>query len=198
QIKHQALQDVRVLLGLNQQQLPKKVVLNQNGEVDLGAYLLQVNGLQDACKDARKEQKRWGAELNDNLTTDNTLIELTEKIQELLPALSQLLQLDKSSSDDFIGRNKSIYQFAQLYQIAWGDRSGFASTCPVCATDNAVRMADNSAKAQSARLSTLSMRLIDGGLKRHLNHQAHHIANRIWDELLKPALLKGGKVSIPL
>ncbi|PNQ58502.1 hypothetical protein [Vibrio sagamiensis] len=198
QIKHQGLQDVRVLLGLNQQQLPKEAVLGLDGKVDLGAYLLQVKGLKQACDDARKAQKQWGTELNDNLTTDNTLIKLTAKIKELLPALCQRLKLDKSSSSAFIERNQSIYHFAQLYQMAWGDRNGFASTCPVCATDNAVRMADNSGQAQAVRLSTLSMRLIDGGLKRHLNHQAHHIANRIWDKLLKPALLKGDKVTIPL
>lgn len=198
QIKHQGLQDMRVLLGLNQQQLPKEAVLCPEGQIDLGSYLLQVKGLKAVCDSAYKAQKQWGAELNDNLTTDVILKKLSEKIQEILPTLSQLLQLDKSSSAAFIERNQSIYQFAQLYQMAWGDRSGFASTCPVCATDNAVRMADNSGKAQAVRLSTLSMRLIDGGLKRHLNHQAHHIANRIWDQLLKHALLKGSKVTIPL
>lgn len=198
QIKHQGLQDMRVLLGLNQQQLPKKVVLDQSGEVNLGTYLLQIKGLKKACDDARKAQKQWGSELNDNLTTDKTLITLAAKIHELLPALSQQLKLDESSSAAFIERNQSIYQFAQLYQMAWGDRSGFASTCPVCATDNAVRMADNSAKAQAPRLNTLSMRLIDGGIKRHLNHQAHHIGNRIWDQLLQPALLKGDKITLPL
>ena len=48
----------------------------------------------------------------------------------------------------------------------------------------------------ASRLNTLSMRLIDGGLKRLLTHQAHHIVNALWPSI-ETALATGEQVTIP-
>ncbi|MGR5302217.1 hypothetical protein [Vibrio alfacsensis] len=195
QLKHQSSRDICVLLGLKQQQLDGAMA--QNESVEAGVLFGQVKGLKTACYESYKAQKAHGQELKAALTVDPSLIKLSEKIVTHVRNVAVLLGVEDASVERFCERNGSAFIFAQLYQLVWGDRSGFGKTCPVCATDNAARMAGYNGLPQASRLHTLSMRLIDGGLKRLLNHQAHHIANRLWPEIERVGKVSG-KVSVPI
>jgi len=181
QLKHQATRDIAVLLGVPQTQLQQAV---DNGQCDDNkALFAKVKGLQAACRQAYQAQKAWGPDLKAMMVSDPELKKLAEKLAPLTAKVATQLALRDEQYDSFCERNQSVFTFAQLFQLVWGDRSGFAKTCPVCSADNANRMAGEDGRPQAARLNTLTMRLIDGGLKRLLTHQAHHIANRLWDHI---------------
>lgn len=190
QLRHQALTDIAGLLGVGKSQLPEDMNLLQG-------QFFRVRGLKSVCEKAYSAQKRHGADLKQLLHTDSELIKENAKVPALIKQLAVQLALTEELQATFCERNQSFYVLAQLYPLVWGDRSGFGKTCPVCAQDNAVRMSDSNNQPQASRLSTLSMRLIDGALKRLLTHQAHHIANRIWPEIERRAQgIK--KVTVPL
>jgi len=190
QLRHQALTDIAGLLGINRAQLPEDID-------QLHSLFRNVRGLKSVSEKAHSAQKRYGADLKQLLHTDSELIKENAKVVVLIKQLAEALELSEALQSTFCERNQSFYVLAQLYPLVWGDRSGFGKTCPVCAQDNAVRMSDSNNQPQASRLSTLSMRLIDGALKRLLTHQAHHIANRLWPEIERRA--QGvQKVTIPL
>lgn len=200
QLKHQALTDVLQLLGLEQNKLQ---VLNGSNEAVLLEQLATeiksaAKGIVGVAKDAHKAQKDYGIDLKAAIATESKLQSLADKAKVLTQKLAEHFFTNKIQQDYFFERNKSLFTFAQLHSLLFNvERSGFAKTCPVCSADNAARMQMNHGVAQSSRLSTMSLRLIDGGLKRLLNHQAHHIVNRLWPEL-EHHLKQGHKVDIPL
>ena len=191
QLTHQALTDICTLLGISQSQLPV------THSEQLQGFFQQVKGLKSNCEQAYRAQKSYGAELKAAVYTDGNLKKLLKKIPVLIKQLAELLALSVEKTKLFIERHHSVYTLVQLYPLVWGDRRGFGKTCPVCAKDNATRMLDINEQPQASRLTTLSMRLIDGGLERLLTHQAHHIAHRLWPEIL--ANTTGAtRVEIPL
>lgn len=199
QLKHQALQDVLALWGMTEQHL-RSVLEPEEWRIEsLDTFLFGIKGLKTHCKDALTAQKQHGVNLSALMQTDSKLGKLQHSLAEDARKLATKLFADPQQQQRFVERNSSLYQFAQLYALVWEDRSGFGKTCPLCSVDNAQRMqpAAGTDYSRASRLNTLSMRLIDGGLKRLLNHQAHHIANRLWTDL-EPLLSSGNKVSIPL
>ena len=191
QLSHQAITDVSSLLGVTVEQL-------QTDNLDaLQARLRTVRGLKTRCEKAYRAQKRYGMDLSQLLHIEKELIELNTKMPELMELLAECLSLEAERKRVFIERNHSIYVLAQLYPLVWGERSGFGKTCPVCAKDNSMRMINEAGVAQASRLSTLSMRLIDGALKRVLTHQAHHIAHRLWPDIERQAELVSN-ITLPL
>lgn len=195
QLKHQSHQDICVLLGLQPQQLSNALLHANTKEVS--ELFSQVRGLKTACQDGQRAQKAFGVELNTYLKSDKALIKLCNKLSSLLPNLAETLQLTAEQTERFCQRNDSLFIFAQLYPMVWGDRSGFGKTCPVCASDNAARMAGHDGQPKASRLHTLSMRLIDGGLKRLLNHKAHHLANRLFP-MIEQYAKSAEKVTVPI
>ncbi len=191
QLSHQAITDVCSLLGVTIEQLQTD---NLN---DLQVLLKTIRGLKTSCEKAYRAQKRYGIDLPQLLHIDNNLIELKVKIPALMGALADRLSFSSERKRVFIDRNQSLYVLAQLYPLVWGERSGFGKTCPACAKDNSVRMINAGGVAQASRLPTLSMRIIDGALKRVLTHQAHHIANRLWPNIERQAD-HVSKVTVPL
>lgn len=191
QLSHQAINDVCSLLGVTTEQL-------QTDDLDtLQVKLKSVRGLKTTCEKAYRAQKRHGMDLPQLLHVDKDLVELNTKIPELMASLAECLSLQLDRKKAFIERNQSLYTLVQLYPLVWGERSGFGKTCPVCAKDNSVRMTNTRGIAQASRLSTLSMRIIDGALKRLLTHQAHHIVNRLWPEITRQAD-QVSKITLPL
>lgn len=198
QLKHQALQDIMVLFGLSETALCEhwKITAEQ---LTLDVFTEKFNairGLKSNAEKALQAQKKFGIDLKSQLHSDKDLTRLVDTLTKLSMEMAKLL-CPEAQRDKFILRNQSIFQFAQLAQLLWGERSGFAKTCPVCSADNAARMQIRNENAQASRLTTMSFRLIDGGLKRLLTHQAHHIANRVWPQL-ELQLAKVAKLTIPL
>lgn len=191
QLSHQAVSDVCSLLGLTDEQLPTSSL------DELQARLKTVRGLKTNCEKAYRAQKRYGMDLPQLLHIEKELLELNAKIPALMESLADCLSLSVERKRVFIQRNQSLYVLAQLYPLVWGERSGFGKTCPVCAKDNSVRMTNADGVAQASRLATLSMRIIDGALKRLLTHQAHHIANRLWPDIERQGAL-ASKITLPL
>lgn len=192
QLKHQAALDFSVTLGVS-----TDLVTHATKDTDLAALCSSIRGLKTACQQAHAMQKKYGADLKVASNTETEVRKLVEKLPILAKQLAEQLQLDVERQAQFSERNSSIFIFAQLYPMVWGDRSGFGGTCPVCALDNSFRMTGTKGQAVASRLNTLTMRLIDGSLKRLLNHQAHHIVNRIWPTLEVKAQ-QASKVSVPL
>lgn len=192
QLKHQAGLDFSVTLGVS-----ADVVYHATKDTALSALCSSVRGLKTACQQAHVMQKKYGADLKTVSNTETEVRKLVEKLPPLAQQLAEQLGLDAERQAQFSECNSSIFIFAQLYPMVWGDRSGFGSTCPVCALDNSFRMTGTNGQAIASRLNTLTMRLIDGSLKRLLNHQAHHIVNRIWPTLEAKAQ-QASKISVPL
>ncbi len=200
QLKHQALGDVLQLLGLEQEQL---FTISTNDEaISLEKLAEQIKsaakGVITLAKDAHKAQKDYGIDLQAAIVSEPKLQKLASKAQEVTQKLAVYFFQDTSQQNYFFNRNKSLFTYAQLHSLLFNiERSGFGKTCPLCSADNAARMQISNGFAQASRLSTMSLRLIDGGLKRLLNHQAHHIANYLWPEL-EGILKQGHRVSLPL
>tara|TARA_R110001583_G_scaffold41166_8_gene131074 strand:+ start:1955 stop:6385 length:4431 start_codon:yes stop_codon:yes gene_type:complete len=199
QLKHQALQDILALWGMAEAQLRAALLPGEWNIETLDEFLFAIKGLKTRCKEALTLQKQHGPYLGAMLQTDKKLIDLQVKLREDSKRLASRLFNSETQQQQFVERNSSLYQFAQLYALVWEDRSGFGKTCPLCSVDNAQRMQpqEGNTSSRASRLNTLSMRLIDGGLKRLLTHQAHHIANRLWP-LIEPSLSNGNRVSVPL
>lgn len=197
QLRHQLTRDICVLFGLQPQQLSHALKLT--GADNVAILFAKIRGLKTRSHDCYKLQKKLGADLKERLNTDRELVQLKKQISELLLQVAALFDLNDEQTKRFCERNDSIFIFAQLYQLVWGERSGFGKTCPACSADNAARMGGYNGLPIASRLHTLSMRLIDGGLKRLLNHQAHHIANRLWPEIEKMSIAHHStKVTIPI
>lgn len=111
--------------------------------------------------------------------------------------LAQELGQRLHHTDAQIARYANPYSLAQLHQILYTDRGGFASNCRGCTGENAWRatfVGENIANA--SRLPADSVRPFDGALARLLKAQASRIAqavvvNRIWPQDMT-------RLSIPL
>ena len=98
---------------------------------------------------------------------------------------------------------RAIYLLAQINNIAFKERNGYAKTCAVCSLDNAYRMRrqpvengkDGRAKAQ--RLPAIETRLIDGAVKRMARIVGGAIAEDKWKRI-EPELQQNKKIRIPI
>ncbi len=200
QLNHQALDDVLNLLSIKK----SDVAARSDAELDISLTSFNeivrnaAKGIVSLAAKAHKAQKDYGIDLKAAIATELALQKLSKSAEQKARLLAEFFFDEQQQQDYFFERNKSIFIFAQLHSLLFKvERSGFAKTCPVCSADNGARMQIQNGSAQASRLSTMSLRLIDGGLKRLLNHQAHHIANRLWPEI-KNRLKHGDKITIPL
>ena len=96
---------------------------------------------------------------------------------------------------------RSVFFLAQLYNIAFKDRSGNSNTCVVCSADNAHRMEiDETAKNQSAkaqRLAAIEMRQFDGAIKRMARIISGAIVKDEWQKI-EEELQAGWHVHLPI
>lgn len=96
-----------------------------------------------------------------------------------------------------VARYANPYSLAQLHQLLYTDRGGFASNCRGCLLENHWRaQMDGDGRANASRLPADSVRPFDGMLARLLRTQARHIANAVADDLVVPE--KATALSIPL
>ncbi|MEP1553572.1 MAG: hypothetical protein ABJJ44_07695 [Paraglaciecola sp.] len=200
QLKHQALGDVLQLLGLEQSQISTGNTDDEEISLEKLADQLKsvAKGIVTLAKESLKAQKNYGLDLKTAIASEPKLQKLASTAQEVTQKLALYFFQDTAQQNYFFNRNKSLFTYAQLHSLLFNvERSGFGKTCPLCSADNAARMQVNNGFAQASRLSTMSLRLIDGGLKRLLNHQAHHIANYLWPEI-ESILKQGHRVSLPL
>ncbi len=212
QKQHQMLSDIAAVLGLTAGQLEQK--LDDTGFDSVEQLLLSVHGLKTTAEQAALAQKKFKGQLKNLLQRgkqllkqekkpsreQNELIQLEQKCKQKAQLLAERLwpELPKEEQAAKASRFRSIHSFAQIYNLVFKDRSGFSSTCPACSTDNAGRMVENKdGTARASRLPALSIRLIDGAVRKMAEYLAHHLAERHW-QLIKEPLFNGNKVCVPL
>ena len=200
QKRHQMHADIAAIVGLTPAELEQKVKeLNKQSIEDL---LRCIKGFAANAENAAREQKEHRGELKLILQQgkDKKLNNLAKRIDHLAHALAGKLwpKHNETEQRDKAKRFNTLFSFAQIHNIVFTDRSGFSNTCPVCSSDNAGRMVEDSNKnALAARLPALSVRLIDGAVKRLLEYKSNEIARRHW-ALIEPDLHDGKKVCVPL
>lgn len=142
-----------------------------------------------------------------SLTADEKkLLKLIENIAKASQKIGESLGLN----DKQIKKFNSIYNFAQIQQIAFAERKGNANTCAVYSADNAHRMQqikitelvednkDNiilSAKAQ--RLPAIPTRIVDGAVKKMATILAKNIVDDNWQNI-KQVLSAKHQLHIPI
>ena len=135
---------------------------------------------------------------------DKALFNLDRNIKNLSCALARSLFGQELKQDDpRVQKFCSVFSFAQIYNIAFTERSGNTTTCAVCSADNAQRMQmiasenieESHAKAQ--RLPAIEIRLIDGAVMRMARITGDAIATDKWKKI-KGELEAGKNVRVPI
>ena len=140
--------------------------------------------------------------------TDKKLIRACEKISGAMERIAEELGDKGEPMRRSIKWNRAapVYLAAQISNIAFRDRSGFAGTCPVCSADNAFRMhsPDNAESEESGevfaraqRLPATPARLIDGGVMRMTRILSKAIAEQKWKSI-SSHLNNGDRVCVPI
>ena len=148
------------------------------------------NALKQKLEYAKKEKAKGDKLAKD----DKDLIHLDEKSKEKAKEIAEILEHSETEREKY----ESIFSFAQIYNIMYEDRSGFSSTCPICSLDNTQRMqTDENGDAMASRLSALSVRVIDGAVRRIMDILTRRISKAIWEDI-KEYLKKKVNVRIPI
>lgn len=124
---------------------------------------------------------------------EDNLVKLVKNINATCQKIGESLELNETQISKF----NSIYSFAQIHQIAFVERTGNASTCPVCSLDNAHRMQTINDGAKAQRLAAIPTRVIDGAVKKMVTILAKNIVNDNWD-FVKEALSNNHNIHIPI
>lgn len=124
---------------------------------------------------------------------EENLAKLINNINATCKKIGESLELNETQIRKF----NSIYSFAQIQQIAFVERTGNSSTCPVCSLDNAHRMQTINDGAKAQRLAAISTRVIDGAVKKMATILAKNIVNDNWD-FVKEALSNNHNIHIPI
>ena len=206
QKRHQLVNDLAGLFHLLPQQVEEKT--EAKNDIQLTGWLEKnFSGLKSNCAKAAEEQKKRRGGLKGDIETayadrnaDRTLHGLITRAQRLCRELREKLKLQ--SEHEVWNRTldhpvNAVFLLAQIYNIAFKERSGKARTCAVCSLDNAQRMQfyDNSVKAQ--RLAAIPTRLIDGAVMRLARILGHAIADDKWRRI-KSDLEVGSSVRVPI
>ena len=133
------------------------------------------------------------------------LIKLNSQAKQWALTIAEKLWSDAEEQKAKAEKFSSIFSFAQIDNIVFKERSGFGKTCPVCSCDNGSRMQTQQFpselkykdSASCARLSALSIRLIDGVVMRICDKIANRVSSKVWEQI-QPQLEVGNKVSLPL
>ncbi len=204
QKQYQMTLDLAAILGLSKDELTKRI--KNLGHDDPEALLKSVHGLASQSEKSAKAQKefrgRLKLELNKALQANkktSALFKLHHNIQKSARELARVLW-PTATEDQQVKCSQcfaNLFSYAQIHNLVFVDRSGFSNTCPACSLDNAQRMRDENGHALASRLPALSVRLIDGAVKRMAEYLANEISRRHWP-LIHTELKQGHRVSIPL
>ena len=228
QKKHQVLTDLASILGMNAKELNTKIKNTKFKTIE--DFLKDIKGFQNNSSKVASMQKKYKGELKWKIVNtlkkekdieehnkkqkldkdEEDLCKLVDKCKELSLKLASKLWPECKNDKELKNKAKrfeSIFSFAQIHNIVFGERHGFAKTCPVCSMDNAERAhtlnygvdKKGNAKntAQAARLNALSIRLIDGVVMRICQTLARHIASQIWNNV-EIELKNGNSVCVPI
>ena len=91
----------------------------------------------------------------------------------------------------------AVYLLAQINNIVFKDRKGYASTCPICSMDNALRMEESENSSRASRLPAIPVRMIDGVVRRMARILGEAVAKDKWEDI-ELSLKEGRKVRIPI
>ena len=124
---------------------------------------------------------------------EKNLAKLVKNINDTSQKIGANLGLNEIQISKF----NSIYSFAQIHQIAFVERTGNSSTCPVCSLDHAHRMQMINESSKAQRLAAISTRVIDGAVKKMATILARNIVSDNWDSV-KKALSNNHNIHIPI
>ena len=123
-------------------------------------------------------------------------LEITEQLHDVARQKKWREDLEKNPAS-------AVYFLAQINNLIFEERNGYARTCPVCSADNAQRMqtvedtTNNSTSAKAQRLPAISTRVIDGAVKRMARIVGGEIAMEKWQKI-ENAINAGSKVCVPI
>jgi CRISPR system subtype II-B RNA-guided endonuclease Cas9/Csx12 len=198
--KYQSFYDVVAILLISEEEFLDKV--DSKNDEDVVQWLKSIRGLEGLCRDAAKAQKEHRGELKQRMAragAKTPLGKLKKKSETVSKSIGE--RLFGNPDDPRIEKFSSVFSFAQLYNIAFTERSGNSNTCPVCSLDNSRRMEidtndkNNVAKAQ--RLPAISTRLIDGAVMRMARILSKQIVNDNWKKI-EARLRNGNEVRVPI
>ena len=152
-----------------------------------------------------RHRRREGDKRSDTRILQNSRVDDPDKLHKFCKRAKNLcnaLVVDLNRHDDY-EPVAAVFMLAQLNNIVFKNRQGYASTCAVCGADNAQRMrmvnsrrsSDEIAHAQ--RIPAISTRVIDGAVKRMARIVGNAMAEDKW-QLVKSALKQGSKVRVPI
>ena len=132
------------------------------------------------------------------------LYDLCEKAKKLYKEILTKLDLLDDKKTEVLNKNLenpafAFYSLAQINNIAFKERSGNASACPVCSRDNSERMqiSDESQSAKASRLPAIPTRIIDGAIMRMTRIITKAITDEKWKDI-ESHLKNNEKVHIPI
>ena len=209
QKRYQSFHDIAGVLQVSPERL--HVVIGSKCDDELTKWLKGFHGLLTTCKKSANAQKEYRGSLKtlmekavSNQQTRNLLFKLNESIQDTARQIGLAIYgEDDNALEQKIEKFRSVFSFAQINNIVFTERSGNASTCAVCSTDNAQRMQtvvsgngkENRAKAQ--RLPAINTRLIDGAVMRLARIVGNAISLDKWKQV-ESELTKGNHIHVPI
>lgn len=222
QKRHQMLVDFAALLQISPNTLETFLKKWEGDTVDKDEKLLKwldnIEGLKTNCDRAAKEQKEYRGYLKQNIQrvfnitnhkgpSDKKLYKFCVRARDLCLKITEPLYNDSEQQKwkETLERNpaSAVYLLAQINNIAFKERNGYANTCAVCSMDNAQRMQvvetqdgkNTTAKAQ--RLPAIPTRVIDGAVMRIARIVGGAIAKDKWEKV-KKELKQNNKICIPI
>ena len=217
QKRHQSVIDIAGLFGISVEMFKKVIETKDFTLLDLDEnvqkWLTSFRSLKTISEKSSKIQNQYGNELNEAIQSVKQKIESgiepddsELQLHELVLRIEELAKRIGNELDADYGKFNSIFSFAQLYNIGFSERSGFSSTCKLCAYDNVRRMQpyastvlDSACIALAPRISGLSVRVIDGVVRKLFEHKARAIAKLKWTRLKHVCRQNpGAEVSVPI
>ena len=198
--RYQTATDFGALFNLTRDQVNTLVGVKGEGQLEkdksvskaIESWLFEnFKGVKTHAAKCATAQKNFGNYLKDHIAIaalkkeKDAKAKLTDEEQELLKlnansqkhagnlaqAINEKLKLEYSPE-----KFDSVFTFAQIDNIVFGDRNGNAKSCPCCSTDNQARMQKRNDYALAARLRGYVARPIDGVVRKLLNTKARNIA----------------------
>lgn len=222
QKRHQSIIDIAGIFGITVEEFKKcifdKIIESEdstqfNLDENVQKWLTSFRSLKAISEKSSKAQKQYGNELNEAIqSVQNKVdsnIQLDRDERQLYSLVSRIEELAKRIGSEINTDYKkfnSIFSFAQLYNVGFSERSGFSSTCKLCAYDNVRRMqrykgvsTDKAQVALAPRISGISVRVIDGVVRKLFEHKARAIAKLKWTRLQHVSRqYPGASVSVPI
>ena len=188
--KYQVATDFGALFGLNTDEVNKLT-----SGIGVENWLINnVKGLKTHADRCSKLQKNIGTDLEKSISIAKGKIQGQYNKPKLEDYEKDLIKIDAASDKHAMAisdaihtslgvdlphtKFNSVFTFAQIDNIVFGDRSGNAKNCPCCSIDNQSRMQrlDVETGALASRLRGYIARPIDGVMRKLLNAKALQVA----------------------